>query len=428
MIESLGRFFQIPKSVALVLVANLLVSLVNGGVMLIFNIYLRKQGYLDPAIAQFTAYRFAGVLLLALPVGMLLRGRRLKPFLWLSVMTIPLSAWFMVVAAEQKDEMLLAITMTTWGVGMMFGQVATLPFILRETTEEARTEAISLSFAAWSLALLSSGAVIPTLQWIGQIELGSWIWQFDDPGVLRTMILASLLAIPLLLLAREGPPPEERKLRVWSARREYDWGLIIRATIPNMFVAVGAGLTIPFISLFFNGVFGLTSAEFSVLGGAAGIPVLAGFLLNPAIKRRFGYGAAIVLSQSLSVFFLICLAMTELLKDVSGMVWVAGGCFLLRQPLMNMAAPITSDLAINYVGARNRELISALGASIWSGAWFLSAKIFEYLRNRDFTYWQVFLVTAALYIFATFLYWRLIQDHKRRQAARASQEAAAPTT
>lgn len=411
------RFLDVPRSVFLVISANLLLNLVNGAVMLIFNIYLRKQGYEDTEIAKFTSYRFLGVLALALPVGMALRGRRLKPFLWASAVTIPISAWFMIVAAQRGDDLILTVTMMTWGVGIMLGQVATLPFILRATTDETRTEAISLSFASWSVALMSSGALIPLLRWIGQLRVGSWTWTFDEPGILRAIIGSSVGAFLLLFFVREGAPPAEKRLRIWSARHDYDWGLIARATLPSMFVAVGAGLTIPFINLFFHGVFGLDSHEFSKLGGAAGIPVLLGFLLNPHVKRRFGYGAAIVLSQSLSVCFLVLLAMTELFRDVQGMLWVAAGCFLLRQPLMNMAAPISSDLAINYVGPRNRELISALGACIWSGSWFISAKIFQFLRAQELAYWQVFLVTAVLYSFATFLYWLLIKDYRRRRDA-----------
>lgn len=413
----LARFLDIPRPVLAVLLANLLLNLVNGALMLIFNIYLRELGHEDDSIAELTSYRFLGVLLLALPCGILLRGRRLKPFFLAAAVILPVSSWLMVNAAAEGADGWLITTTLAWGVGMMIMQVSVLPFIIRETTEENRTEAISLSFAAWATSMLACGVLIPGLEWIGSIQLGSWVWHFDEAGVLHTMVILSMAALPLLLWAPEKPPPDEPRLRLWNARREYDWGLIAKASAPNLVIAVGAGLTIPFINLFFNGVFHLESHEFSVLGGAAGLPVLAGFLLNPYVKRRFGYGVAIVLSQSLSVLFLVLMALTELFQEVPGMFWVAAGCFLLRQPLMNMAAPITSDLAISYVGSRNRELISALGASIWSGSWFISAKVFEFLRKQDLYYWQIFLITAGLYIVATFLYSLLIRDHRRRSSA-----------
>ena len=415
--STLRRFLDLPQEVKRLIVIELLLSLVNGTMMLIFNIYLRNQGYSDAKIAEFTSYRFVGVLILALPTGLMLRGRPLKPFLWASCVAVPVAAWFMVDAAEAKHDTLLIVSTVVSGIGMMLGQVAAMPFVLRATTEKNRTEAISLNFASWSVALFSTGLLVPLLQSFGTVDLSFATVTFDEPTVIRLIVIGSSLSLFLLLGLKEGPPPDEKPIQLMNA--DYDWGRIVVATIPNFFIAIGAGLTIPFISLFFNGVFGLESGQFSILGGCAGIPVLCGFLLNPYIKRRFGYGAAIVVSQSLSVVFLVLMALTELVQEVQGMLWVAAFCFLMRQPLMNMAAPIASDLAIAYVGHRNRELMSALGATVWSGSWFISAKIFQYLRQLDLTYWQIFLITAGLYVFATSLYARLIVIHNRQSGSAA---------
>ena len=99
---------------------------------------------------------------------------------------------------------------------------------------------------------------------------------------------------------------------------------------------------------------------------------------------------AITLSQSIAVGFLVLLAFTQLLADRPGMLWVAVACYLLRQPLMNMAGPITSELAMSYVGERNRELVAALHATTWSGAWFVSAPL-------AWTILGIWLVVVLLY-------------------------------
>lgn len=421
--SALQRFLAIPTPVLLVLGAQLLLNLVNGSLMLTFNIYLRKLGHDDGFIAGITAYRFLPVLVLSLPLGIFLRGRRLRGFFLTAAALLPIATWCMLIAAREDNHVLLALATGAWGVGLMTMQVGILPFIIRHATEETRTEAISLSFAAWSLSLLATGVASSCLGAVGSFESGGFVWVFDEPGILRLMVIASLGALPLLLMVEERSASDERKLRLWQARKEYDWALIARASFPNLLIAVGAGLTIPFINLFFNEVFELDSHQFSLLGGAAGIPVLAGFLVNPYVRRRFGYTTAIVLSQSLAVFFLVIMALTELNQGVPGMLWVAASCYLIRQPLMNMASPITSDLAINYVGKRNRELMSALGASIWSGSWFISAKIFQYLRSSEFPYYQIFLITAALYLTATSCYWLLIRDYDRLTRAQVPDES-----
>ena len=84
---------------------------------------------------------------------------------------------------------------------------------------------------------------------------------------------------------------------------------------------------------------------------------------------------------------------------------------------LNMAAPISTDLTMAYVGEDQREIASAITAGIWSGAWFVSAKLFEWLRAANVAYWEVFFLTAILYGTGILAYGWLIRDHERREAA-----------
>ena len=143
--------------------------------------------------------------------------------------------------------------------------------------------------------------------------------------------------------------------------------------------------------------------------------VVSSSLFIPEIKRRFGYQVAITLVQSLAVVFLFTMATTEWYNYTSVGLVVAIITFTLRQPLMNMAAPMTSELTMNYVGERNREMISAMNASIWSGCWFVSAKIFSVLREAGVTYSNIIFITVALYIIGVLWYYSLIKSHERKQ-------------
>ena len=70
---------------------------------------------------------------------------------------------------------------------------------------------------------------------------------------------------------------------------------------------------------------------------------------------------------------------------------------------------------MNYVGERNRELVSACNGAIWSGAWWLAARTFQLLRSHELPYWQVFLATAVLYLIGTLSYLLLIRHIERRE-------------
>jgi hypothetical protein len=181
-------------------------------------------------------------------------------------------------------------------------------------------------------------------------------------------------------------------------------------------IATGAGLSIQFLNLFFSHVHQLGSASYSAYGTASNVLVLLAGLVVPEVKRRLGWRGAILGVQTVAVFLLIAMGMTELWKSAAWALPFALGCFVLRQPLMSMAGPVTSDLTMRYVGERNRELVSACNGAVWSGAWWLAARTFELLRSNHLPYWQVFLATAALYFIGTFSYLLLI---RRLEAADA---------
>jgi len=139
-------------------------------------------------------------------------------------------------------------------------------------------------------------------------------------------------------------------------------------------------------------------------------------LLVPRVKETLGYKIAIPTTQSFAVISLVLLATTELYSQLSIAVYIAVGCYLLRQPLMNMAGPMTSEIAMKFVGKRNQEITSALISAIWSGSWFISTRfIFGTLRKTGWPYVDIFMITAALYAFGIFTYYLLIKAYIRRE-------------
>ncbi|NRB64727.1 MAG: hypothetical protein HRU40_17155, partial [Saprospiraceae bacterium] len=168
------------------------------------------------------------------------------------------------------------------------------------------------------------------------------------------------------------------------------------------------------ISLFFLNVHGVQSNTFSIMGSVTFGLVVGVMLFMPYIKRNFGYRIAITLFQSLAVFALFMLAITEYYKAWTYALPVAIFFYIVRQPLMNAAGPMTSELVMYYVGKRNQELISALNASIWSGSWFVSMKLFGWLRRMEYPYVTIFLITVILYVIGVVWYAQLIRTYEKR--------------
>ena len=187
-----------------------------------------------------------------------------------------------------------------------------------------------------------------------------------------------------------------------------------KAIVPTIIISVGAGLTIPFINLLFYHSFDVDSSDFALIGGGASLLVATMALLVPKVKDMLGFKLGITLTQSIAVIALVALATTEFFVEYWWALPLAILCFWIRTPLMNMAAPMTSELTMNYVGKNNQEILSAITAAIWSGSGYFRSQIFRFLKAMDLHYAYIFYITAGLYAFGVFTYYLLILDYEKK--------------
>lgn len=400
---------KIEKAVLNVIIAEFFIQLINVAFLSIQLIYMQKCGYSDYESAGYISFRFLGVLLLAVPMGMYLKGRNIKPLFIISCIVVPTASVLIILATMNHWNQWLYFYQLLWGMGFTFIQIPVMPYILRNCNASNQTGAISLSYSTYSFGGIASGLIIWGLYYLNPIL-------FNERNILLLLAFSGFLSLHFLskikvteyLPAYEGSRIDIRKL---------DWFIIIKALIPTLIIAVGAGLTIPFISIFFFNVHHLGTDQFSLLNSLASILVAIAAMLVPYVKKSIGYKIAIPSTQSFAVLALILLATTQFYAQLTIAVYLAMFCFLLRQPLMNMAGPMTSELVMNYVGKKNQEMVSALTAAIWSGSWFISSIIFKILRQSGIAYVYIFLITAVLYAIGVVWYYALIIDYTRREKA-----------
>lgn len=410
MFSFIRQYRSIGRPILFVILAEFFIQLVNATFMNLQPLYMKTEGFADSEIADFISWRFAGVLLLAFPLGLFIKGRKVKGLFYLSAIGVPFFALLIIAAIHLRQQNLLIIAQCLWGASFTFMQIPILPFILRNAKPEIQTEAISLSYSTWSFA----GIVSAVLVWI----LNSYnAYLFSERNMLigiTVLSFAGVYCVWKIRLTENVHASEHSRLNL----RGHDWKLIAFALIPALVIATGAGLTIPFINLFFSRVHHLETNTISLWNFVAALLVAVAALLVPRIKNTMGYKTAIPLTQSFAVISLILLATTEFYSTISAAAVIAVGCYLLRQPLMNMAGPMTSEIGMNYVGKKNQEITSALMAAIWSGSWFISTRfVFGALRKTGWPYVDIFLITAALYLFGIILYMLLIRAYNKREKA-----------
>lgn len=389
--------------------ADFCIQIVNSSFFLLLNYLMDENGYADHQIAHFRAYQYVAVMLFAFPLGVFIRGRKIKPLFYFSSIVMPALSLLIIYGVEHRLDTLLYLSFACWGVSYSCLQIPAMPFILQNAKKETHTEAIVLFFLTNSTSIALCGFLNFLLhRYVPQI--------FDEKLLMQCFALLGFGSF-FFVHRIKGQENTGAKISLSTFAQHYDWGLIVKALVPTLIIAVGAGFTIPFINLFFLKVHGMQPDAFSLLGATTFLVVAFAILLVPALKRKMGYGVAVTLVQSLSVFALVMMTLTQYYNQWAYAVYVAGFFYLLRQPLMNLAAPVTSELGMYYVGKRNHELMSAFNSSIWSGSWFISSLGFGFLRERGVSYAGVFFITAVLYSFGVLMYHLLIQDYKKRKAA-----------
>lgn len=414
----LQRYGTLPRCVLWFAVGQFLINLINTAQFLLLNLFLRSHHLDDPAIAALTSQRFVGTFFLAIPAGLWLRGRCLRWPLVIGAVLFPLTALASLEAVQHGHMGAASWCFLLMGFAGLVLNVGSMPMVLRMVSGEKSSEALSLMFATWAAASICGGLLSSVLQGMGQIDLFGRHVVLDEYATLLLLTVAGLGA-PFIYARMPDPPPDPSVSKKWLHLHREDMPVLLRSLLPSIVIATGAGLSIQFLNLFFNTVHQVNSPQYSTYGTISNVLVLLTGLMVPEIRRRYGWRGAIIGVQSIAVLLLVLMGLTELWNHLLWSLPVAVVCFILRQPLMSMAGPAISELTMSYVGERNRELVSACNGAIWSGAWWLAARVFQVLRAADFPYWAVFITTAVLYFMGTLFYLKIIRVMDRRDDGKA---------
>lgn len=133
-----------------------------------------------------------------------------------------------------------------------------------------------------------------------------------------------------------------------------------------------------------------------------------GLIIAPALAERFGKIQIVVLSQALSVPFLMMLGFAPWF----GVVLLA---YYMRTMLMNMSSPIYSTYVMEQVDPESRGMLASLTSMASNFGWALSPTISGYLQIR-YGFGPPFVLTILLYSISIGMYylWFWLPDIKKK--------------
>jgi MFS family permease len=132
-----------------------------------------------------------------------------------------------------------------------------------------------------------------------------------------------------------------------------------------------------------------------------------GLLLAPPLADRMGKVRFVVVTQSLSIPFLIILGFSPLF-------WMSAIAYYIRLALMNMSGPVYQTFVMEHVEPSARATVASLASMAWNFGWAFSPTISGYLQVQ-FGFGPSFLGTITLYIISTIMYYAFFLHGKEHQ-------------
>jgi MFS family permease len=383
---------RLPLAAKLFLTADFLVGIGEGSIWVLRNLYLKKLGYHEGFIGQSLSISMLGMALVAVPFSLSMDRRPLKRYLVAGALA--LGAGIAGTALWHSETPILVSGFVS-GAGAALLAVGTVPFYMRHSSPEDRPFLFGFGTAMSPAAALAGAGLVWAL---------ARAWGEEAAGMrLMLLVSAAIAAAGALVFAslRENAP-------TWRERNtlELDRRSAFRLCLPLAIIGLGAGLTIPFINLYFESRFDFSASSVSVVYGIAQVFSIVAFLASPLLARRFGGVRTVVACQMLSIPFFFAMAFT-------GSMVLAVGAFLARHALMNMAGPVNSQFAMEVVPAHQRVLTNGLREISWNATFLLGTSaggwMIENSRLLKDGYTATMLATIVLYVAGSavfYAFWR----------------------
>ena len=377
----------------------LLNVIITGAVMgvfrLLFNFFVLSLGYNEALLGNLITTSSFVALLAALPMGYLadIVGRKGS----LIASGVMLSFSILAMSILPSAEMFYAMNIVS-GIAQSLAGVTMSPFLMENSDEQERTYLFSFGQGLqMTMASVGNwvGGYLPT--WMGSIRNVTATSSMAYGDSIFIIGVAALAVIPLVFLAS---PKLERNQRAIFAPFQYAAKnplLLTKLILPMLLTSLGAGLIMPFMNVFFRVVHHQPDTVIGTLFAWGSLAMGIGLLIAPPLAERSGKIQLVVITQALSIPFLILLGFSPIF-------WVGAATYYIRLALMNMSSPVYQTFIMEHVEPSARATVASLTSMAWNFGWAFSPTISGWLQVR-YGFGPPFIGTIILYTISVVMYW-----------------------
>lgn len=346
---------KVPSQVKWLILLTSFSSIGYGYLTTAISAYLPEKGVGSGQIGLIIGISGLAMILSAIPFGLMSDRIGRKKLLLVGLAALPASMFICSLSADPNLYMMAGIIsgvaegaiLSTWNA-----------MIADKTTVDNREMAFSISFIV-NGALGGIGLALPFI-FPYLMNMGGWTsdqlhsWTFIVLGFVTAISPITVLR----LLHNHHDHAPAANLRRGSFLKERSKKTLVRFSINNTLIGLGAGLIIPLIPTWFYLKYGIPDSYSGPLLALSSLSIGMAAILSTRLAHRHGQVKAIVMTQGFSTVFMIAIPF------VPGAAW-AGAVYLVRSAMMNMAGPIMDSYLMGIVDKDDRGLASAINSIVW---------------------------------------------------------------
>lgn len=394
----LNRLDDFTPNARLFLLATVISGITFAGFNLFFNFYILARGFDRDFLGLVNAIPSGAALVVGVPMGMLSDriGRRRAMLIGMSIATLAL--WIQITALSPA---LILIMAAVQGIASSLYYLSTAPFMMTASNNKNRALLFSLNFGLQTLAGFVGNLFAGQLPgWFAQrLGVGAESAEAYQAVLLASIIGGAFMLVPILFI-REArwPGPRQVPPLAWADLKQLVRPMVIKLAVPNAIIGFGAATLIPYMNVFFKTRFAIPDSQLGMLFSLSAITVGVASIIAPRLAERLGSKIkAVVMTQGLSLLFLLILGFTPVLP-------LAALAFLARGALMNMSSPLYSAFTMEQVAERERGAVNSMLQMMWEIGWTVGPYLSGVVQQR-YGFTPLFLSTATLYGVAIWLTW-----------------------
>ena len=392
-----NRLKSFSKNSKIFLFSRSLTTVSMGIFSVIFNLYILELGFSTTYLGLLiSSYLIASALSL-FPGGALCDKIGRKNTLLISTAFKFVS---IIVLCTARDQYVLLLANIIRGMSESLSKITEDPFMMEQSNDYERMHLFSVNAALRSFSRMVGSLLGGLLPAFFVFAVKDFVLQYQLAVQYQYTLFTAggftLLAFFPLFFIREKKvitEPSGVAEPLFSGRRAF----VLKFALCSITIGFGAGVIVPFFNVYFSQVHHATAAQIGLIFSVGELSMGIASLVLPFIVRKFGKVGSLVLTQFLSIpFLLLIMVSTTLSSAFIG--------FFMRRTLMNMARPAEKNFYMGEIPEHERGKANSIyqfGSTIFRA---VGSDIGGYLLATG-NFSHAFQITALMYVVGTVLFY-----------------------